>query len=114
MSREQDPRVPAEVEEYLVSLNVRAGKLGGSAGGLLGGGLLGAAAGSRGAARGAERGARRVGTVVEERSQLLPLTFEDVHQRVTSAVPRAQPMAAEGVQRLDVPFGKTGFQHAVV
>ncbi|MGH9028326.1 MAG: hypothetical protein ACRDV4_01720 [Acidimicrobiales bacterium] len=114
MPKPQDPRVPPEVEEYLVARNVKAGQIGGTIGGALGGGAPGMLGGRRGALRGADRGARRIHTTVEERTGALALTEDQVYEHVMSAVPKAEELPASGVQRWAVPVGVTGLVHVVV
>jgi hypothetical protein len=99
MAKPQDPRVPYEVEEYLVGRNVIAGQI---------------AAPGRTGARGAERGARRIHTTVEERSGDLRLSDEQVGERVMNSSPDADQLPAEGLLRWAVPLGVTGLQHIVI
>jgi hypothetical protein len=110
----QDPRVPDEVEEYLVGRIARAGQVGGAAGGAIGGGGAGLLGGRRGGARGGERGARRIQTLVEERKGHLELTQEQVRARVLSVAPKAQEMPAKDRLRWAVPVGVTGLTQVVV
>lgn len=121
--RRQDPRVPAEVEEYLVSLNASAGELGGRIGGRIGGALAGddltARAGGRGGARGGSRGgalgARMLKTVVEERSGTVPGNRDEVLSRFHAALVDARELPNEGdLVRLAVPWGRTGLQQVVI
>lgn len=107
--REQDPRVPQEVEDYLVGQIARAGELGGAVGG------LGAGAGGR---RGGTRGAQRLKTVVAERSGMVPAAAaDDLASRVVAELPRAKQLevtAPENVVRMVVPIGLTGLQRIIV
>lgn len=110
--REQDPRVPEEVEEYLVGLTAGAGELGGS----IGGGFAGAGwAGGRGGARGGARAGRRLKTALQERAGVAPGTREEVMDRVVAATPEAQELESSGdLVRFVVPVGRTGLQQVVV
>ncbi|MBV9801320.1 MAG: hypothetical protein JO039_24995 [Solirubrobacterales bacterium] len=111
--REQDPRVPPEVEEYLVSINAGAGALGGAIGASVGGAAP--ATGGHGGARGGARGARWVRTVVEERAEGSPGGRDDVLRRVAAAFPQARRLDShDDLVRLAVPIGRTGLQHIVV
>lgn len=121
--RRQDPRVPAEVEEYLVSLNASAGELGGRIGGSIGGALGGddltARAGGRGGARGGSRGgafgARMLKTVVQERSGTVQGSRDEVLSRLHAALVDTRELADEGdLVRLAVPWGRTGLQQVVI
>jgi hypothetical protein len=118
--RQQDPRVPHEVEEYLVDRNAAAGELGGRIGGSIGGGLAGVggrggAGGARGGARGGALGARMLKTVVEERVGVCPGTAQEMLARVAAAVPQARELSRDGERtRFAVPLGRTGLQHIVV
>jgi hypothetical protein len=117
--RRQDPRVPVEVEEYLVSLNASAGELGGRIGGRIGGALgadeLTARAGARGGSRGGAFGARMLKTIVEERSGTVPGKREEVLSRFRSALADAREVARQGdLVRLAVPWGRTGLQQVVI
>ncbi len=114
MPKPQDPRVPAEVEEYLVERNAQLGQVAAGVGGAIGGGGAGLLGGRRGGARGGERGARRIQTLVEERTGPLGLTEEQIRTRVVSAAPKAQEMPARDVLRWAVPVGKTGLTHIVI
>jgi hypothetical protein len=106
--RQQDARVPAEVEEYLVGLNAAAGQLGGSAVGVGG-------SGARGGARGGAAGARMLKTVVEERAGSCSGGAGEVLDRIAAALPRAREMGRQDdLVRIDVPIGRTGLQHIVV
>lgn len=114
MPKPQDPRVPDEVEEYLVERSARAGQIGGGIGGAIGGGDGGFLGGRSGGARGGERGARRIHTSVEERTAHVQLTEEQIRARVVSAAPRAQEMPANDVLRWAVPVGSTGLTQVVI
>jgi len=111
--REQDPRVPEVVEEYLVGLSAGAGALGGGIGGALGGAPGGA--GARGGARGGAWGARRLKTVVQERVGVAPETHDEVMTRVAAAAPEIREAQSSGdLERFVVPVGRTGLQQVVV
>ena len=110
----QDPRVPVEVEDYLVALSARAGQIGGSAGGAVSAGGAGAFGGGRGGARGGARAATRMKTKVEERSGNVPGTPDEVAGRLAAAFPKAQPLPAAGRLRLAVPIGITGLQQIIL
>jgi hypothetical protein len=98
------PEVPAEIEEFLIGLSVRAGQIGGRIGG--------GAAGARGGARGGARSAARLPTKVEERSGDVPGTSEQVVARLTAAFPRATRLPAEDRVRLAVSVGVTVFNRS--
>jgi hypothetical protein len=104
--REQDPRVPQDVEDYLVGQIARAGELGS---------VLGAAPGGR---RGGTRGAQRLKTVVAERSGMIPAAAaDDLAARVVAELPRAKQLdvaVPEDLVRMVVPVGITGLQRIVV
>lgn len=105
--REQDERVPAAVEEYLIGLYAAAG----SVGGRLGGG----SAGARGGAHGGARGARRLKTVVEERAGVLSGTPDQLRQRVSDAIPELQALPSEpSLWRVAIPIGRMGLQQVIV
>jgi hypothetical protein len=110
----QDPRVPVEVEDYLVALFARAGQIGGSVGGAVGGGGAGAFGGGRGGARGGARAATRMKTKVEERSGDVPGTPDEVAARLAAQFPKARPLPAAGRLRLAVPIGITGLQQVII
>ncbi|BBH18579.1 hypothetical protein Back2_28660 [Nocardioides baekrokdamisoli] len=113
--REQDPRVPADVEQYLIELFARAGQLGGSIGGGVGAGGAGALGGGRGGAKGGARGAMRLRTVVEDRGTVAPLTRDEALQKLTSAFPKLIPLpTADAAVRVAIPLGLTGLQQVVV
>ncbi|MGH9171179.1 MAG: hypothetical protein ACRD0Z_09960 [Acidimicrobiales bacterium] len=115
MAKEQDPRVPVEVEDYLVERNIKAGQMGATIGGGLAGGGGGAFAARHGARRGGERGARRIMTTVEERRGDLSLSQDELQERVHSVAPKAIALpAGSGLNRWAVPFGTTGLLHVVV
>jgi hypothetical protein len=102
--REQDARVPVEVEQYLIGLYARAGQVGGSLGGAGDGG-----------ARGGARGAARLRTVVEDRTVSTSTPGSGVPARVTEAFPQAERISArDDVLRLAIPLGRTGLQRIVV
>lgn len=106
---EQDPRVPPEVEEYLIGVYAQAGKTGGR----IGGALAGAPTGGMGGGRGGARGARRLKTLVEERVAVSP--GGNPLERVVAAFPKAGELAREDdLVRLVVPTGLTGLQQIVV
>lgn len=111
--REQDPRVPAEVEDYLVGLMASAGRLGGEIGGKAGGGELGHRGGGRGGERGGARGARLLKTVVAERRGVVPGSPADALARLRQTFPESQELQANGV-RFVVPLGLSGLQRVVV
>jgi hypothetical protein len=97
--RAQDPRVPQDVEAYLVELNARAGQVGGG----------------RAGARGGARGARRLKTRVEERSGVVLSTANDVRARLAAAEPKLIDLDTQGgLVRFAVPLGLTGLNHIVV
>ncbi len=100
-----EPEVPAEIEDYLIGVAVRAGQIGGSVGGR---------AGSAGAVRGGARTAARMKTKVELRSGDAPGTVEQVTARLTGAFPKAGALPAGEHIRLAVPFGLTGLQQVVL
>jgi hypothetical protein len=102
---EAEPDVPAEIEDYLIGLSVRAGQIGGSIGGR---------AGAGGGARGGARGAARLKTKVEQRSGDAPGTAEQVIARLTGAFPKAKALPAGDLVRLAVPLGLTGLQQIVL
>lgn len=112
--REQDPRVPAEVESYLIGLYARAGQAGGGLGGAAGGGTAGGLGGAAGGARGGARGARRLKTVVEDRTGVASEQADGLIARVGQAFPRAEVLAADDhMIRFAIPVGRTGLQHVV-
>lgn len=100
----KDPRVPVEVEDYLIALCARAGRIGGSAGSARGG------AGAFGAAW----AATWMKTKVEERSGNVPGTPDEVAARLAAAFPKAKPLPAAGCLRLAVPIGITGLQQIII
>jgi hypothetical protein len=110
----QDPRVPVEVEDYLIALFARAGQIGGLAGGAVSAGPAGAFGGGRGGARGGARAATRMKTKVEERSGNVPGTPDEVAARLAAAFPKAKPLPATGRLRLAVPIGITGLQQIII
>lgn len=114
MPRQPDPRVPQQVEEYLIGIYARAGSIGGSVGGRIGAGAPGASGGASGGARGGARGARRLATVVEERSGHVDLSEAEVRDRIMARLPGAEPLPADDVWRVTVPIGVTGLQRVVV
>ena len=98
--REQDPRVPPEVEQYFIDLFSRAGDLGDVTGG---------------GARGGARGAKRLKTVVEDRIIARPAAPEDVQAQLSEKYPKAQRLSAPNdVLRMAIPIGMTGIQKIVV
>lgn len=102
--REQDPRVPPEVEQYFIDLFSRAGELGGVMGGGGGGGGGGGA-----------RGAKRLKTLVEDRIIARTATPDDVEAQLSEAFPKAQRLPAPAeVLRVAIPIGMTGMQKVVV
>lgn len=112
--RKQDPRVPAEVEDYLVGSIADAGAMGGSIGGAIGGGGAGAVGGRRGGASGGSRTAARMRTVVADRTGVAPVDKETAWAAISAAFPRAFALAAdEPILRVVIPLGRTGLQHVV-
>jgi hypothetical protein len=111
-----EPEVPAEIEDYLIGLSVRAGQIGGQIGGVVAGAIAGpgGAAGSRGGPRSAAWTAARMKTRVEQRNGDVPGTAEQVTARLTGAFPKAKPLPAGEHLRLAVPLGLTGLQHIVL
>jgi hypothetical protein len=112
--REQDDRVPPEVEEYLVDLYAKAGAIGGALGGSVGGGSAGKMGGRRGGARGGARGARRLRTRVEEKSGPVRVGPTEAVSRVVEEYPRTLQLNTEAAMRLAIPVGITGLQRIVV
>ena len=111
------PDVPAEIEEFLIGLYVRAGQIGGAIGGVAAGAIAGpgAAAGARrGGGRGGARGAARLSTKVEERAGDVPGTAEQIAARLVAAFPRATRLPDSEHVRLAVPVGLTGLQQIVI
>ncbi|HEX9034649.1 MAG TPA: hypothetical protein VF834_22625, partial [Streptosporangiaceae bacterium] len=108
------PEVPAEIEQFLIGLTVRAGQIGGAIGGLAGGGIGGLAGGGIGGARGGARVAARMPTKVEERAGEVPGSFDQVAARLVAAFPRAARLPASDRVRLAVPVGMTGLQQIVI
>lgn len=109
--------VPAEIEEYLIGLYVRAGQIGGAIGGVAAGSIVGpaAAAGAlRGGGRGGAMGAARLPTKVEERTGDAPGTANQIAARLVAAFPRATRLPSSEHVRLAVPVGVTGLQQIVV
>jgi hypothetical protein len=102
MSAER-PEVPAEIEDFLIGLGVRAGQIGGTVAGA-----------RRGGARGGARGAARMQTKVEQRTGEAPGTPDQVTARLIAAFPRATRLPAADHVRLAVPVGVTGLQQIVV
>jgi hypothetical protein len=116
LAREQDPRVPPEVEEYLVGLNMAAGAAGAKLATPIGafGGVSSSHLSRRGA-RGGERGARWLRTLVEERAVPAGMSSEAVTAAVLAANPRATRMqSGPTVLRFALPLGRTGLQHVVL
>lgn len=114
MPKEQDPRVPDEVEQYLIDRNIQAGQIGATIGGGVAGGAGGAMAARRGARRGGERGARRIMTTVEERTGVVSLSEDQLQERVLSVAPKAISLPATSGLRWAIPIGATGLMHVVV
>jgi hypothetical protein len=109
--------VPAEIEDYLIGLSVRAGQIGGAIGGVAAGAVAGPAAragAARGGGRGGARGAARLKTKVEHRTGDAPGTAEQIAARLRSAFPKAAPLEGGDHLRLAVPVGVTGLQQIVI
>lgn len=98
--------VPDAVEEYLIGLYVRAGRMGGGVG--AGG------AGAVGGGWGAKLAARLMRTKVEQRSGAAVGTPEEVVARVLAAHPDVERLPAEDRVRLAVPAAGWGLQEVVV
>jgi hypothetical protein len=97
--REQDSRVPPEVDQYLIELYARAGQIGGGSGG----------------ARGGARGAGLLKTVVEDRTGATAKPYSQLLAEVTAVWPRAKQLPAVGpALRIAIPLGVTGLAHIVV
>jgi hypothetical protein len=112
--REQDPRVPPDVERYLAEVFVRAAALGAGWGGSLGTGFSGRSA-ARGATRAAAWKARMIRTVVQDRDVPGSITSEELLATVAQAFPRAHRLPAkDGGLRLAIPVSRFGMQRVVV
>lgn len=117
--REQDERVPVEVEEYFVGIYAGAGELGSEIGaeisGMINGGIARRSHAGRGGARGAVWAARKLKTTVEERAGVLPGTPDQLRQRVYDAFTGLQTLRNEpNLWRITISVGLSGMQQVVV
>ncbi|HEV7206787.1 MAG TPA: hypothetical protein VGN18_19440 [Jatrophihabitans sp.] len=102
--REPDPRVPPEVEQYLIDVHSRAGEMGGAVSGH-----------GRAGARGGARAAGRLRTIVEDRAVPSAKTGAVAQAQLTESFPAAERLPAHAdVLRLGIPVGLMGLQMVIV